>query len=101
MSKLRKSARWAPHCFSCGLENPGGGALCLAHANTQSSGKGMGIKGRDGAGAILCLGCHNVVDGRVGGLDREAQQGMHHRAHLKTMEWWISAGYIEAGKEAI
>ena len=101
MSKLRKSARWAPHCMFCGLQNHEGNMLCLAHANTLSSGKGMGLKGRDEAGAILCNECHNMIDGRTCAFSREEKQEMHRRAHLKTMEWWVSAGFIKGAWDII
>lgn len=94
MSKLRQSAKRAPHCMYCLRPNPDGNLLCLAHANTQASGKGMGIKGRDEEGAILCMTCHDLTDGRIGKLTREQAQDIHCQAHIKTLAWWRKEGYL-------
>ena len=95
MRKLRKSAKWCPYCMSCGRENPNGDLLCLAHANTLKSGKGMGLKSRDEAGAIVCDTCHNIIDGRTEvGMSREQRQDMHAVAHERTLAWWKREGYL-------
>lgn len=95
MSRLRKSARHCPHCMSCGLENPDSNMLCLAHANTLKSGKGMGIKGADEAGAICCDTCHNIIDGRINvGMDRLQRFDMHEQANRRTTAWWRKEGYL-------
>lgn len=100
MSKLRESARWCPHCMSCGTGNPNGDALCLAHSNRIVDGKGMGIKSRDEAGGIVCDSCHNIIDGRTNvGMDRLQRQDMHTQANLRTVEWWRMAGYLRATLE--
>ena len=94
MSKLRKSAKRCPHCMECGLQNPDGDRLCLAHSNRLQDGKGIGLKSRDEAGAIVCDLCHSLIDGRINGLNREERQDMHQRAHLKTVEWWQKNGFL-------
>lgn len=94
MNKLRQSAKRCPHCMACGMQNPNGDRLCLAHANTLSAGKGMGIKSHDEAGAIVCDTCHSLIDGRINTYGRQERQEMHERAHIKTMAWWIKEGYL-------
>lgn len=81
--------------MSCGLQNPNGELLCLAHANTLSSGKGMGLKSRDEAGAIVCDTCHSLIDGRINTYGRNKRQEMHQRAHAKTVAWWRKEGYLK------
>lgn len=95
MSKLRESARWCPRCMSCGVENPNGDRLCLAHSNRLNDGKGMGLKSNDEAGAIVCDTCHNIIDGRTEvGMNREQKQAMHAVAHERTLVWWKREGFL-------
>ena len=94
MSKLRLSAKRCPHCMACGLQNPDGDRLCLAHSNRLRDGKGMGLKSRDEAGAIVCDTCHGLIDGRINTYGRTERQEMHARAHEKTNEWWVKEGYL-------
>lgn len=96
MSKLRKSARWCPHCMACDAPNPNGDRLCLAHSNKLQDGKGMGLKSHDEAGAIVCDPCHGLIDGRNNTLNREERQEMHQRAHIKTVAWWKREGFVNA-----
>lgn len=93
--KLRDSAKHAPHCFGCWKPNPNGDLLCLAHSNRQQDGKGRGIKATDESGAILCQRCHDLVDGRMWNWTREEMQAYHHKAHLKTLDWWRKEGYLK------
>ena len=94
MSKLRLSAKRAPHCFYCYRPNPDGNLLCLAHSNRLQDGKGMGLKGRDEMGAICCQQCHDLIDGRTGKLTREQAQDMHCTAHIRTLAWWRKEGLV-------
>lgn len=83
--------------MSCGLENPNGELLCLAHANTLSSGKGMGLKSKDEAGAICCDTCHSLIDGRTqADLSRLQRFEMHEQANRRTTAWWRKNGYLPA-----
>lgn len=83
--------------MSCGMENPNGDLLCLAHDNRISSGKGMGIKSKDEAGAICCDTCHNIIDGRTNvGMSRLQRQDMHEQANRRTTAWWRKNGYLPA-----
>lgn len=99
MSKLRESARDAPRCFGCGLENPNRDMLCLAHLNEVALGRGAYFKTEDMLGAILCPNCHDHVDGRKGGWTLTEKRLYHLRAHCKTLLWWINIGLVSvAGK---
>jgi len=91
--KLRDSPKRCPYCMGCGIENPNGDILCLAHSNRLQDGKGRGLKARDNTGAILCNNCHNYVDGRSAVATKEEMQNYHYKAHLGTMAWWIKEGY--------
>ena len=91
---LRKTAKLAPYCFGCGLQNPNGDLLCLAHSNALKDGRGIGHKSHDEAGAILCHSCHDYVDGRAGGASKEAKRAFHEHAAEKTRAWWQVNGYI-------
>lgn len=93
--KLRDSAKKCPHCMGCGLQNPDGNMLCLAHSNRLADGKGRGIKAPDDTGAILCARCHTYTDlGDNSSPDRAAMQHYHYLAHLKTLAWWKKEGMI-------
>lgn len=95
MSKLRESAREAPHCFGCYTPNPNGDRLCLAHSNALADGRGAYHKSPDEKGAIVCFHCHDLIDGRRGGLSKEAKREMHRIAAQRTMKWWMQNGYIK------
>lgn len=94
MSKLRQSAKDAPHCFSCYLGNPNGDLLCLAHSNELAHGRGSYHKSADIFGAIVCHECHSLIDGRTGGLSKEDKHEKHRVAHVRTLKWWWDEGYI-------
>lgn len=96
MSKLRESAKDAPYCMGCGKPNPDGDLLCLAHSNALEDGRGAYHKSNDLFGAILCMECHDLVDGRKGGLTKAKKHGMHREAWVQTMRWWINNGYVKA-----
>lgn len=86
---LRELAREAPCCMGCGLENPNGDLLCLAHSNSLQDGRGAYHKSNDLYGAYLCQRCHDLVDGRAMLASKEAKREYHHAAWLKTVRWWI------------
>lgn len=75
--------------MSCGLENPNGDLLCLAHSNSLQDGRGAYFKSNDLYGAYLCSTCHDAVDGRRWGLTKEEKRGMHEEAWRRTVRWWI------------
>jgi len=74
--------------------NPNGDLLCLAHSNELASGRGFAFKSPDYMGAIVCHLCHDQIDGRRGGLSKEAKREMHRMAHERTTEWWVENGYL-------
>jgi CO dehydrogenase/acetyl-CoA synthase alpha subunit len=94
-NKLRESAKYCPHCMGCGLSNPNGDALCLAHSNLQEDGKGRGLKARNDKGAIVCGKCHDLIDMRTGKLSRYESQQMHASAHARTVAWWEKMGLLK------
>jgi hypothetical protein len=94
--KLRDSPKDCPMCMGCGLPNPDGNLLCLAHSNRLMDGKGRGLKATDETGAILCLGCHDLCDGRAGNWTREKKREFHQKAAKKTHEWWVKMGLVKA-----
>lgn len=91
--RLRESAKRAPHCFGCGLQNPNGDLLCLAHSDALADGRGVGHKSDDNKGAILCDRCHGDVGGRTG-WSKDRKRAYHKAAHLRTVEWWKREGYL-------
>lgn len=94
MSILRQSAKHAPQCFSCGLENPNSDRLCLAHSSELQHGRGIGHKSKDIYGAIVCHNCHQQIDGVAGGLSKLTKRTMQRIAHDRTVSWWIENGYL-------
>ena len=94
-TKLRELAKQAPHCMGCGLENPNGDLICLAHSNELADGRGAYHKSNDLYGAYLCHGCHQYVD--VGhGVSKQEKREYHKKAWLSTIRWWIDNGFIKA-----
>lgn len=97
--KLRESAKDAPRCFGCGLQNPNRDLLCLAHSNLQADGRGIGLKSDDDKGAIMCHPCHFYVD--YGKDSREARLAYHRNAAEKTTDWWIKEGYVQPRSNSV
>ena len=96
MKTLRESAKQCPHCMNpeCMRPNPDGNLLCLAHSNELRHGRGSHFKTPDIMGAILCAGCHDLVDGRRGSLSREEKREMARLAHDRTLLWWVEEGFV-------
>ncbi len=94
MTKLREMAKEVPHCMGCGLENPNGDLLCLAHSNSLADGRGAYHKSNDLFGAFLCARCHDFCDGRAGGGSKEEKRDWHELAWKKTMRWLILNGRV-------
>lgn len=92
---LRQTPKLAPHCFSCGLQNPNGDLLCLAHSNQIDLGRGAYFKTHDLLGAIVCQPCHDLIDGRSGNLSKLEKHQMHQSAHMRTLAWWIKEGMVK------
>lgn len=91
---LRATAKDCPRCMACGLENPNRDLLCLAHSNALADGRGAYHKSPDIYGAIVCLVCHDLIDGRAGNLSLLAKRDLHGEAWVKTVRWWIEEGHV-------
>lgn len=96
MSKLRESAKDAPWCMSCGSPNPNSDQLCLAHSNALEDGRGASFKSDDRFGAIVCFTCHELIDGRMGGMTKDEKRDKHRGAWVNTMRWWIQTDRVKA-----
>jgi hypothetical protein len=97
-TKLRKSAREAPYCFFCQQPNDAEGTkLCLAHSNELRHGRGASHKSNDIFGAILCGPCHDLADGRAGGLSLGEKRELMRFAHDRTLIWWVDRGLVSIG----
>lgn len=86
--------------MSCGLANPDGNLLCLAHSNALEDGRGAYHKTDDLYGAIVCMTCHDEIDGRrpmavFPEMAKLAKRDKHHLAWVKTMRWWIQTERIK------
>lgn len=92
-TKLRELAKEVPFCMGCGLDNPDGNMICLAHSNELADGRGAYHKSNDLYGAYLCAGCHQYVD--VTGETKEKKRAFHKKAWLATMRFWIDGGFIK------
>ena len=89
----RKLANKVPYCMGCQKVNTGG-EICLAHSNSLSDGKGIGLKAPDDKGsAYLCLKCHDLVDGRSGGWTKELKRGFLALAAERSRKWERENGH--------
>lgn len=88
--KLLDAARDRP-CVLCDSV----GTTVSAHSNSLEHGRGMGHKAPDFMVAYVCQICHDIIDGRRGGLDKEAKRDMWLRAWQKTVAIWFNEGIVE------
>lgn len=80
--------------MGCGMENPNGDLICLAHSNELADGRGAYHKSNDLYGAYLCHKCHQYVD--VGhGVSKQEKREYHKKAWVATMRFWIDRGYVK------
>lgn len=87
VTKLIARAKDYP-CQCCGKV----GFTVAAHSNALEHGRGASFKTPDFAIAYLCGdagGCHDLVDGRSGGLSLEVKREMWLGAHAKTVAIWF------------
>lgn len=98
-NKLRESAKDCPACMSCWHPNHNGDQLCLAHSNELMHGRGAFFKSADIMGAIVCQRCHDEIDGRSGGLSKQAKREKHRLAHEHTLRWWWENGWLKVRAE--
>ena len=95
----RELAREVPACMGCGLENPNGDLICLAHSNALEDGRGAYHKSLDLFGAYLCATCHDAVDGRSQGWDKETKRSFHDGAWKRSIRWLILNDWLRVGKK--
>ena len=92
--KLLKLASKAPRCMNpaCGAMNRGQVVAC--HSNSLRHGKGTGIKAHD-IPAYLCDHCHDLLDGRTGGLLRAEKERLFLESVYETWLWLMQDGMIK------
>ena len=88
--KLLDAARDKP-CVLCRST----GTTVAAHSNSLEHGRGIGHKAPDYYVAYICQGCHDKIDGRYGGLTKEAKREMWLRAFIKTVAIWFEDGVVK------
>lgn len=86
--KLLDLARDMP-CMMCGIED---GTVVMAHSNSISHGKGMGIKSSDIFVAALCVKCHTWLD--AGKSSREEKKEAFTKAMHHTWLWLWNNGKV-------
>lgn len=79
-------------CAHCHRDD---GTVVAAHCNELALGRGFAHKTPDYMVAYLCHECHDVVDGRRGGLDLEQKRAMWNRAFVVTQSWLWRDGLIK------
>jgi hypothetical protein len=70
------------------------GTTIAAHANSVALGKGTGIKAPDYYIAYVCHRCHDLIDGRAGGLTKEERQELWTTAFIRTVKQWFDQGIV-------
>lgn len=88
--KLRKAARDRP-CALCSSY----GTTVAAHSNALEHGRGIGHKAPDYMVAYVCQDCHDIIDGRKGGLSKEEKREMWMRAWQRTVKVWFEEGIVK------
>jgi len=91
LHKLTSAAQDYP-CAWCHRQD---GTIVPAHCNELALGRGANFKTKDYLVAYLCHECHDVVDGRRGGLTLEEKRGMWNRAYVQTVAWWFRDGLVK------
>lgn len=77
-------------CVLCGSE----GTTVAAHSNSLEHGRGYAHKAPDYMVAYVCQQCHDMIDGRIGGLSKEEKRDMWLRAWVKTVPIWFEDGIV-------
>lgn len=91
LQHLLDAARLYP-CSHCHRND---GTIVAAHCNELALGRGFAHKTPDYLVAYLCSVCHDVVDGRSGGLELEQKRTMWNRAYVVTTSWWWRDGLVK------
>lgn len=87
--KLLKGANGEP-CVLCQSV----GTTVAAHSNSQEHGRGMGHKAPDYYVAYVCQRCHDLIDGRSGGLSKDEKRELWLRAFVRTVSLWFERGIV-------
>jgi hypothetical protein len=88
--KLLKAAKDRA-CVLCGSY----GTTVAAHSNSLEHGRGVGHKSPDFYVAYVCQTCHDMIDGRVGGLNKADKRDLWQRAFMKTVALWFNEGIVK------
>lgn len=67
------------------------GTVCAAHSNSQTHGKGRGIKADDNRVAALCHHVHMMID-QGSKLSKEEREEIWWQAHVKTVKELLRRG---------
>lgn len=89
--KLLDAARHYP-CANCNRQD---GTIVAAHCNELALGRGFAHKTPNYLVAFLCHECHDVVDGRRGGLEHEQKRQIWNRAFVVTQSWLWRDGLVK------
>lgn len=79
-------------CSHCHRED---GTIVAAHCNELALGRGFAHKTPSYLVAYLCHACHDICDGRRGGLSLEEKRSMWNRAFVVTQSWLWRDGLIK------
>lgn len=90
LQKLLDAAQKYP-CAHCNRQD---GTIVAAHCNELALGRGYAHKTPDYLVAYLCQRCHDLVDGRAGGLLLEEKRAMWNRAFVVTASWLWRDGLV-------
>lgn len=91
VDKLRKAAcRY--DCVLCGRDKQ---YTVPAHCNEQEFGKGVGKKTVGFLLAYICDICHDLIDGRRGGLQKNEKRDLWRTAYLRTVWIWFRDGLVK------
>lgn len=90
VAKLAAAAKDYP-CANCHKND---GTIVAAHNNELAFGRGAYFKTKGFLVAYLCHLCHDLVDGRRGGLSIEEKRALWHRAYTVTVSWWFRDGLV-------
>lgn len=91
VDKLRKAA-CNYDCVLCGRDKA---YTVPAHCDELEFGKGMGKKTPGFLIAYVCGDCHDIIDGRKGGLSKDEKRHMWRTAYLRTLWIWFRDGLVK------
>lgn len=84
---------WAARNFPCVLCAKHKMYTVAAHCNDVRA-KGIGKKAPDWQVAYVCTACHDLIDGRAGGLSLAEKRRMWLEAHWLTVNLWFQHGLV-------